>query len=208
MGFGYLVLGFIVWLNPVYSGFTEWLAYTLILSGTTKLSPYGKGYKLASIVGTVGLILSFANLILFGADLLGFFDYRATAIYKYLMLALMIVTYAVRVCVFCGTFSITAYTGIENLKIRSVYCIILYSVIFAFDILQTTRIIPATSSGFAVIMFSQIAVGLIAFFLLFACLRMIVLESDEEPGDEKEEAPKLSWWQKIKKMSEEDNSEK
>ena len=33
MGFGYLVLGMLVWLNPVYAGFTEWLAYTLILTG-------------------------------------------------------------------------------------------------------------------------------------------------------------------------------
>jgi len=205
MGFGYLVLGFIVWLNPVYSGFTEWLAYTLILSGTTKLSPYGKGYKLATVIGIPALILSFANFILCGADLLGVFDYQTSAIYRYLMLAMMIATFAVRVCVLCGTVSITATTGLENLKLRSIYCIILYSFLFIFDLLQSTRIIPATATGFTVVMFGQIVVGLIAFFLLFACLRMIVTEDEAEQSDS---APKLSWWQKIKQMSEEDNSEK
>ena len=46
-------------------------------------------------------------------------------------------------------------------------------------------------------------IGLIAFFLLFACLRMITL-GDEETQPEKED--KIGgWWQKIKNMSEEIN---
>lgn len=205
MGFGYLVLGFIAWMNPVYSGFTEWLAYTLLLSGTTKLSPYGKGYKIATFIGVPALILTFANFILCGADLIGVFDYQTSGIYKYLMLAIMIVAFAVRVCILCGTASITATTGLDNLRLRSIYCIILYSFLFIFDLLQSTRIIPATATGFTIVMFGQIAVGIIAFFLLFACLRMIVTEDEAELS---ENTPKVSWWQKIKQMSEEDNSEK
>ena len=203
MGFGYLVLGFLVWLNPVYNGFTEWLAYTLILMGTSKLAPYGKGYKLTAYAGVPGLILSFANFILCGADLLGFISYRTMAIYTVIMLALMVCAIATRLLVLWGTFSITAETGLENHKLRSVYCMILYSLVFIFDILQTARVIPATSTGYTIIMFAYIIIGLIAFFLLFACLRMITL-GEEEQTEEKEKENKISaWWQKIKDISNE-----
>lgn len=203
MGFGYLVLGFLVWLNPVYAGFTEWLAYTLVLMGATKLAPYGKGYKLTAYAGIPGLILAFANFIMCGMDILGIVKYREMTLYTVIMLGLMVLTLATRLLVLWGTFAITAETGLENHKLRSAYCMILYSFVFIFDILQSTRIIPATSTGYAIVMFAYIIIGLIAFFLLFACLRMITL-GDEETQPEKED--KIGgWWQKIKNMSEENN---
>ncbi len=199
MGFGYLVLGFLVWLNPVYNGFTEWLAYTLILMGTSKLAPYGKGYKLTVFTGIPGLILSFANFILCGADILGFINYRDMALYNVIMLSLMVLAIATRLLVLWGTFAITAETGLDNLKLRSAYCMILYLFVFIFDILQTTRLIPATSTGYAIVMFAYLIIGFITFFLLFACLRMITLGEEENPP-EKEDKIK-NWWQKIKDLS-------
>ena len=204
MGFGYLVLGFLVWLNPVYNGFTEWLAYTLILTGAGKLAPYGRGYKLTAISGIPGLILAFANFILFGADILGFINYRDMALYNVIMLSLMVLAVATRLLVLWGTFAITAETGLDNLKLRSAYCMILYTFVFIFDILQTTRLIPTTSSGYAIVMFAYLIIGTVAFFLLFACLRMITLGEDEAPP-EKEDKIK-GWWQKLKDIS--NNNEK
>ncbi len=208
MGFGYLVLGLLVWLNPVYAGFTEWLAYTLILTGCSKLSPYGKGFKLTSYIGVPGLILSFANFILCGADILGFYSYRGSSLYNGIMLCLLICTFALRVTMLCGVYQITSETGIDKLKIRSAYCILLYSFLFVFDILQTTRLIAATSIGFGIVLFGTLIVGFVCFFLLFACLRMIVLEDDRDDIElPAEKVKKDSWWQKIKKMSEEDVSD-
>ncbi len=202
MGFGYLVLGFLIWLNPVYSGFTEWLSYTLILMGTSKLAPYGKGYKLTAYAGVPGLVLSFANFILCGADIIGLINYRSMSVYSCIMLALMVFNLATRLLVLWGTFEITAETGLETHKLRSAYCMILYSFVFIFDILQTTRLIPATSTGYAIIMFAYLIIGAIAFFLLFACLRMITLGDEDQLPPEKEDKIK-NWWQKIKNISEE-----
>ncbi len=201
MGFGYLVLGFLVWLNPVYSGFTEWLAYTLILMGTSKLAPYGKGYKLTACAGVPGLILAFGNFILCGADILGLINYRSMTVYSYIMLGLMICAIATRLLVLWGTFAITTETGLENHKLRSAYCMILYFFVFIFDILQTTRLIPATSTGYAIIMFAHLIIGTITFFLLFACLRMITL-GEEDLTPENDDKIK-NWWQKIKNLSDE-----
>jgi hypothetical protein len=204
MGFGYLVLGFLVWLNPVYSGFTEWLAYTLILSGASKLAPYGKGYRYTPFVGIPGLILAFANFVLCGADLLGFFEYQSSAIYGVIMLTLMICTIATRILLLWGTFEITTETGLDNQKYRSVYCMLLYSLAFVFDFLQTIRIIPATSTGYAVLMFAYLIIGGLAFFLHFACLRMITLGDEDEMPPVKEDKIK-GFWQKIKDYSDENS---
>lgn len=203
MGFGYLVLAFIIWLNPVYNGFTEWIAYTLILMGTTKLAPYARGYKLTAVPAVPGLVLAFGNFILCGADLLGLINYRSMTLYSIIMLALMVCAIATKLLLLYGTFAITAETGLDNLKLRSAYCMILYSLVFIFDILQSTRLIPATSTGYAIIVFSHMIIGFITFLLLFACLRIITLGDDEQPP-EKEDKIK-SWWQKLKSIS--DNNE-
>ena len=199
MGFGYLVLGFLIWLNPVYSGFTEWLAYTLILSGASKLSPYGRGYKYTAYPGVPGLVLAFANFIFCGVDLLGFTEYQGTTLYNCIMLALMLCAIATRLLVLWGTFEITTETGLDNQKFRAVYCMLLYSLAFVFDFLQSVRLIPATSTGYAILVFAQLIIGGMSFFLHFACLRMITLGDEELPPQNDDKIK--NWWQKIKDYS-------
>ena len=201
MGFGYLLLGFIVWLNPVYSGFSEWLAVTLILSGLLKLAPYGKGFKFGVYVSVPLLVAAFANLVFNGADILGLYAYESSGVYNAVMVFTLIAGFVLRVLILWGVFEITAYTGLDNLKLRSVYYGILYSVVFVFKLLLTLRVIPISSYGFPVILFGELLIGIFVAFLIFACLRQIAFEGDDEEENDKKSEIKMGWWQKIKQMS-------
>ena len=201
MGFGYLLLGYLIWLNPVYSGFTEWLAVTLMLSGLNKLSPYGKGFKLSSWLGVPLLIASICNLALNCCDILGVINYSGGDLYNAVMTVLLLLGFVFKLLVLWGIFEITGFTGIDNLKLRSVYCFVLYVFIYVFKILISFRLITASAYGFPVILFGELIVGLIAVFLIFACLRRIGLEGEEENGKLQAETKKQSWWQRVKDMS-------
>jgi len=203
MGFGYLLLGFLVWLNPVHAELSEWLAYTLMLAGTTKLSPYGRGFKLSNFIGIPALIISFISFVLGGLDLIGLGAFNSGAIYNITELSLLILGYAYKLALLYGIFEITRFTGLDDLTSRSVYCMIIYGLLFVFEFLLTTRIINATSTGFFLVFFASLIIGLVTVFLLFACLRMITLEGEDEAVEEK--TKKLPWIKKLKQMSEEDN---
>ena len=127
-------------------------------------------------------------------------EYQGSAVYTGIMLALMVLAIAARILVLWGTFEITSETGLDNQKYRSVYCMLLYSLAFVFDFLQTVRLIPATSTGYAVLMFAHLIIGGIAFFLHFACLRMITLGEEELPPVKDDKIK--GWWQKLKDYSE------
>lgn len=203
MGFGYLLIGFLVWLNPVHAELSEWLAYTLMLAGTTKLSPYGKGFRISNFIGIPALIISFIAFIFGGLDLIGIAGFDSGVIYNSVKISLLVLGYAYKLSFLFGIFEITKYTGIEKQTSRSFYCMLIYGILFVFEFLLSTRIINATSTGFMLVLFSSLIIGAVTFFLIFACLRMITLEGEDEP--EEESVKKKSWIKKLKDMSEEDN---
>ena len=204
MGFGYLLLGFLIWLNPVHAELTEWLAYTLMLAGTTKLTMYGKGFKISNLIGFPALIISFVSFIFGGLQLIGMASFDSGILYNIIKTALLFLGYAYKLAFLYGIYEITKFTGIDKQSARAIYCMLVYALLFIFEFLMSMRIIPAISTGFALLLFASLIIGFVAFFIIFACLRMITLEGDEDEV-EVEKTVKKSWIKKLKEMSEEDN---
>ena len=189
MGFGYLLCGYLVSLNPVYSGFTEWLGYALMLFGVTRLSVYNRGYRIAQYIGFFGLFTSFAQLVFSCLDMLGLYSYQGTTLYSVISMLSLILCVLFRCAVFYGTYQIARETGIDRLAVRAVYCIVIHVTVFIFNFLMTVKLIPPSSSGFMIVLFAGLLVGLVAFSLFFSCYRSIGLEGEEleiQKAEEKE----------------------
>lgn len=180
MGFGYLLCGYLIFLNPVYSEFTQWLGYALMLFGILRLAVYNRGYYTAQFLGFAGLLVSFAQLVCSCLDMLGLYRYEGSVPETVIRMLALVLSLAFRCAVFYGTFQIAKETGVEKLATRSVYCIVIHSTVFLFNFLLTVRVIPPSSSGFMIVLFAELIVGFVAASLFFGCYRSIGLEGEEE----------------------------
>lgn len=83
MGFGYIFVGSVLTVNVVAHGYTDFIAYALMLLGMMTLKDYGARLKTAYYAAFPLLLIGILEFLLYGANFLGFsaaklFDFPMT----------------------------------------------------------------------------------------------------------------------------------
>ncbi len=135
MGFGYVFIGFIFLVNPVRAAFTDWFAFIMICVGLGKLAVYEKVLKYAYRVSMVAVILGVGNLFVSAAELIGFISYQNTVYYFVVEFLRLALRFALQYMIFYGFSKIAVRVGLDRLKFRSYYSILLSGLAFVIQIL-------------------------------------------------------------------------
>lgn len=182
MGFGYLFFGAVLWINPLFSAYTEWAAYLFMLAGNNKLAVYNRGFRYSRIAAVSGLALSFLNLFLNAADEFELFDFSAGILYPIVSTAVLLNAAAYVLLLMVGIYQIAGETGLEKLKTKAVYRAVLHTLVILFETVVSLGVLEnaAGDGSMGVILFARIFVRILNALLVFSCYRMICLEGDEE----------------------------
>lgn len=183
MGFGLLFIGFLLSINFVYAGFTDFLACFLMFSGMTKLSVYNPGFRRAKYALLPLMAMGLGSLTLEVSRFMGMagtaWDMagRLVAVFTYLFEAVFLWF------LLSGIKAIALETRLPRLAGRVSRNVFLGAVYY---LLSSLMLIdhPAVNEfsryfGFPVWLFGLVWMALNA-LLIFSCYVWICLEGDED----------------------------
>ena len=194
MGFAWMFLGYILLLGTNFEilGVTlditpDVVGFLLLSHGFSVASQYCDCFKVSKIMGAVGVPLSLLYLtaeLSYSLDIIQFSDGWLTAInYGYAIFKL-----AFSLCLLYSLYLISAQTGVEKLRKKSIRLAI-YTAFFFFaehflpSFLPRLGIVLDASKTAGLQMLLNICCILINATLIFGCYMWICLEGDEEMPD-------------------------
>ena len=182
MGFGYLLFGAILWINPLLTAYTEWAAYLFMLAGNNRLAVYNRGFKYSRVAAVSGLVIAFARFLLTAAEEFRFFAFSDTVLYPIVNVSALLVGAVYVLLLAMGIFQIAGETGLEKLKSRAVYRALLHTLVFVFETIVSLGVLPnaAGDGSMTVVLFAKLFVRILLALLVFSCYRMICLEGEED----------------------------
>ena len=194
MGFAWMFLGYILLLGTNFDilGVTlditpDVVGFLLLSHGFSVASRYCDCFKVSKVMGTIGVPLSLLYLtaeLSYSLDIVRFSDGWLTAInYGYAIFKL-----AFSLCLLYSLYLITAQTGVEKLRKKSIR-LALYTAVFFFaehflpSFLPRFGIALSASQTAGLQMLLNICCILINATLIFGCYMWICLEGDEDMPD-------------------------
>ena len=192
MGFGYLLVGYLFFVNPgVYDGFTNVIGYLFAAYGLSTLRLYNKPMRYAYYAMLPLLLIGAADFVLTGGDFLALFTVPES-----LNTALALLTLALRllftVLMFYGIEMLAKETNLHDVRaaaVRNRFFSYLYFVLaIALEIpvyagemakIAAHASLPVAAFGFVVILLNS--------HNIFNCFRWICRPEDLSPPNEDEE---------------------
>ncbi len=173
MGFGILLLGYMLSFS-LYSGYTDFIAYTVIFYAFVKLGEYNVFFRAAKIASFAIAVFGMAGLMLTAGRFIGFVDESNTYIELYDM-ASDIMKMIFHIPLLLGISKISRETDLPKYSSTAIWCIILdilYAVIYGLCFVEV-RLLPY-------VMFLRVVMMVVVGILIFNCFRMICKEGDEK----------------------------